>query len=144
MKAIVLVGIVVAGCADEPGPGVIGSSADVMTQPGTFVGYRVVTECPQPYATFGVIGLGSTAVTTIDAVSAAGSQLFNELADVTSVWGGGGFGLGCEPGASTQIHLSSWRDVDGVIARTGEWLRTRDLALQVSIEVGSIPVPHAD
>jgi hypothetical protein len=150
MKTMVVVGFVamatmVAGCLDQDrGPGVVGSIDDVTTTSGTFVGYRVNTACPQPYATFGVIGTGSLVLTTIHDVSAAGAVLHDELADVTSIWGWGGFALGCEPGAATTLSLSSWRDIDAVIVRTGEWLRSHDLALQVAIDVGSPPVPSAN
>lgn len=143
-----VIGLLVVGagaCLEMPeGTPVEGTPADVTTVPGDYVGYRVVTACPQTHVTFGVIGLGATVVTDVDTVAALGAELETQLTDVTSIWGSGGYGLGCEPGIATQLSLSSWRDVDQVIARTGEFLRTRDLALQVAIDVSSIPVPHAD
>ncbi len=118
----------------------IGSRADVTTQPGTYVGYRVDTTCANHFADLGVIGTGTQAVTEVAAISAAGQDLRTRLVDLVSIWGYGGYGLACESGVGTQIELSDWRDVDAVLARTGAWLAEHDYALQVGITVDSIPV----
>lgn len=135
--ALVLSGCVADGATSPP---VIGSSADVTTQPGNYNGYRVDTACANHFADVGVIGIGQVAVTDVAAISAAGQDLRTRLTDLESIWGWGGYGLVCESGVGTEISLSSWRDVDVVIARTGAWLLEHDYALQVGITVDSIPV----
>lgn len=138
-----LVILCVSGCVvDRPtGPGVVGTSADVTTQPGAHVGYRVDLGCDNHFTDIGVIGTGATAVTEVAAISAAGQELFAQFTDLPSVWGGGGYGSVCEAGVGTQVSLSDWRDVDAVVERAGAWLREHDYALQVGISVSSVPVP---
>lgn len=126
----------------EPGPGVTGSADDVTTTPGDYAGYRVVMPCEGTWTDVGVIGAGSIELTGVDAISAAGQELRTRTADISSIHGWGGYGLACEPGIGTTIHLSDWREVDLVIARAGDWLRERDHKLQVGISVGGIPVPN--
>jgi hypothetical protein len=141
---LIAIALLLSACIEEHhGPGVVGSSDDMTTPPGDYAGYRVVTTCGGTWTDVGVIGTGSVAVTDTAAISAAGQDLKLQLADVASIWGWGGYGLVCEPGVGTQVHLSDWRDVDAVIARTGTWLHERDYALQVGISVGGVPVPHS-
>ena len=133
-----------AACTmNEPdGPGVTGTEADVATTPGDYTGYRVVRPCEGTWTDIGVIGTGSIELTDVAAIGAAGQELRMQLADVLSIHGWGGYGLACEPGIGTSIHLSDWREVDRVIAHAGAWLRARDYKLQVGISVESIPVAH--
>ena len=137
-----LVVLGLSGCVvDSPtGPGVTGTSADVTTQPGTYVGYRFDVGCANHFADLGVVGIGATAVIEVAPISAAGQDLRTRLADLESIWGWGGYGLVCEPGVGTEISLSSWLDVDTVVARAGAWLVEHDYALQIGITVGSPPV----
>lgn len=121
---------------------IVGTSGDVTTDPGEYVGYRVVTPCEDSHVNIGVIGTGSIELTETAEISTAGTELATSLKDISSVWGYGGYGLSCEPGIGTQIATDSWEDVDLLIGRAGEFLRERDLSLQVGISVGSIPVPH--
>jgi hypothetical protein len=134
-----------AACIEQhEGPGVVGSSDDVTTPPGEYVGYRVVRPCAtSTWTDVGVIGTGTIELTQTDEIAAAGQELRAQIADLPSVWGWGGYGLVCEAGLGTSISLSDWRDVDTVIARVGDYLRERDYKLQVGIAVSSIPVPHA-
>ena len=141
---IVLALLLTACVAEDHGSGVVGSEADVTTPPGDYTGYRVVTECGGTWTDIGVIGTGTIEVTDTALISEAGNDLFFQLGDIKSIWGWGGYGLVCEPGVGTQIDLSNWRDVDAVIARTGEWLRARDYKLQVGISVGGPPRPLAN
>jgi hypothetical protein len=131
-------------CVDmeHRGEAIVGTSGDVTTEPGDYTGFRVVSPCEDRYVNIGVIGTGSVELTEVDDISAAGQEIAASLRDVSSIWGHGGYGLGCEPGVGTTIHLSSWRDVDAVLVRIGEYLRDRDYGLQVGISVGSQPVPH--
>jgi hypothetical protein len=130
------------GCVmdEATSPPVIGTSADVTTQAGTYVGFRIDTSCASHAADLGVIGTGSVAITDVADIASAGQDLRTKLSDITSIWGYGGYGLVCESGVGTEIDLSDWRDVDAVLARTGAWLHEHDYALQVGITVGSIPV----
>jgi hypothetical protein len=131
------------GCLDgEAGPGVKGDPADFTTSPGEYPGYRVVRPCWEGVREVGVSGLGSIVLEDVAELAAAGQDLLLSLQDVDSVWGGGGYGLGCEPGVGTTVSLDDWRDVDEVVARTGAFLEQRDLSLQVGISVQSIPVAH--
>jgi hypothetical protein len=123
-------------------PGVSGSERDVRTLPGDYAGYRVVRPCPEAYRDIGVLGLGAVVPDDNDEIAALGSELWLDLGDVQSVWGGGGVGLGCEPGVGTIVYLDDWRDVDRVIDRAGAFLVERDLAMEVGISVESIPVAH--
>ena len=139
LAAVLLLG----GCVHEhEGTGVTGSSADVTTPPGDYTGYRVVMPCEGNWTDVGVIGTGAIAVTQTADVAAAGQELRAQLLDIESIHGWGGYGLACEPGIGTSIWLDDWRDVDPLIERIGAWLRERDYALQVGIDVSSIPVPH--
>ncbi len=141
MRALVLIAMV--GCAGRPEPGVIGTRADMTTQPGTYAGYRVVTACTQSRTDVAVIGTGTVTFADTAAIATAGQDLHAQLSDLASIWGWGGAAVGCEPGVGTEIDLDDWRDVDTVIARTGAWLQARGYALQVAISVSSIPVPDA-
>ena len=144
MKRIALALLLSACIEQHHGPGVVGSSEDVATPPGDYVGYRVVRPCVgTTWSDVGVIGTGSIELTQTADISAAGQELHDRVADVASVWGWGGYGLACEPGVGTQVALSNWRDVDTVIARAGEFLRERDYKLQIAIAVDGIPVPAA-
>ena len=127
---------------DTGGTPIVGTSGDVMTEPGAYVGYRVVLPCEDRYVNIGVIGTGNVELTQIEDVSAAGQELAAALGDVKSIWGYGGYGLACEPGVGTTIYTSNWQDVDGLIGRIGVYLAERDYALQVSISVDSPSVPH--
>jgi hypothetical protein len=139
-------GLLLGACVDmdDSGSAIVGTSGDVATEPGDYVGYRVVTPCEDAYVNIGVIGTGSVEVTDTAQISAIGSELAASLRDVTSIWGHSGYGLACEPGVGTTIYTDSWRDVDALIVRVGELLRDRDLALQVGIGVDSQPVPLAN
>ena len=144
MRLAAIALVLLCACIDEPsGSGVLGSRADMTTPAGDYTGYRVVTEC-SAYTDVGVIGTGSIAVTQTADISAAGNDLHTRIADITSVWGWGGYGLVCEPGIGTQVYLSNWRDVDTVIARAGAFLAERDFAMQVSVTVEGQPVPQAN
>lgn len=125
---------------DPAGPGVAGGPSDVETRPGDYAGYRVVMPCPEGLRDVGVVGAGSVELDEIEAIAAVGRELGLALSDVESVWGVGGYGLGCEPGVGTTVWLDDWRDVDRTIAIIGAFLARRDLSLQVGIDVGSIPV----
>jgi hypothetical protein len=136
--------VLAAGCVDmhDNSSDIVGTSGDVTTEPGDYVGYRVVTPCEDSYVNVGVIGTGTVELTETADISRAGSDLATSLRDITSLWGYGGYGLACEPGVGTQLYTNSWTDVDILIGRAGEFLRDRDLALQVGISVGSQPVPN--
>jgi hypothetical protein len=129
---------------DDNSSTIIGTSSDVATAPGDYIGYRVVTPCEDSYVNIGVIGTGSVEVTDSAQISAAGTELAATLRDVPSIWGHSGYGLSCEPGLGTTIYTNNWRDVDTLITRVGEFLRDRDVALQVGIGVDSQPVPVAN
>jgi hypothetical protein len=90
---------------------------------------------------WGVEGVGANPVTTSDGISRVGADILAALADVPSVWGGGGYGLQCRSGTGTTVSLDDWRDVDRVITRIGAVLAERDLSLQVGIQVSGVPVP---
>jgi hypothetical protein len=139
-------GVLLGACVemDDNSSTIIGTSGDVATAPGDYVGYRVVTPCEDAYVNIGVIGTGSVEVTETADISAAGSDLAQALRDVSSIWGHSGYGFSCEPGLGTTIYTNNWRDVDALIGRVGEFLRDRDLALQVGIGIGSQPVPVAN
>lgn len=129
---------------DDNSSTIVGTSGDMATSPGDYVGYRVVTPCEDGYVHIGVIGTGAVAVTQNSELSAIGRELGESLRDIASIWGSAGYGLSCEPGIGTQIYTNNWRDVDGLIVRIGDFLRERDLAIQVGIGVDSIPVAHAN
>lgn len=120
--------------------GVSGSSGDLHTAPGTYAGYRVSYPCEGTWVDVGVEGLGANLVTTSDGLSRVGADILASLADVPSVWGGGGHGLQCHSGTGTTLSLDDWRDVDRVVTRIGALLRERDLSLQVGISVSGVPV----
>jgi hypothetical protein len=139
-------GLLLGACVemDDNSAPIVGTSGDVGTEPGDYVGYRVVTPCEDGYVNVGVIGTGSVEVSDSAQISAIGSELATTLRDVTSIWGSSGYGLACEPGVGTTIWTNSWRDVDALIGRVGDFLRDRNLALQVGIGVSSQPVPVAN
>jgi hypothetical protein len=144
-RALVIVAFLAGGCLSKMSePTVIGTRDDVRTTAGSYGGFRVVLACPQPWVDLGVIGTGAQKPAKVEDISAAGQELHQRLEDVASIWGYGGYGLECESGVGTSIDLSSWLDVDTVIERTGDWLRERDLDLQVGITVAEIPRPVAD
>jgi hypothetical protein len=136
--------LLLAGCFEQHDSGskMLGTRADMTTPAGDYAGYRVVTPCPSGIDV-GVIGIGGVAITQTDAI-AAGQDLHTRVSDVASVWGGGGYDAVCETGSGTYVVLYDWRDVDMVIARSGDWLREHDYALQVGIVVQGIQVPGAD
>jgi hypothetical protein len=127
---------------DTRGKPIEGTSGDVVTEPGDYVGYRVVLPCEDRYVNIGVIGTGSVALTEVTDISAAGQELAASMRDITSIHSWGGYGLACEPGVGTSLWTDNWNDVDTIIGRVGEYLRDRDYAVQVGIRVESIPVPH--
>ncbi len=139
-------GMLGGACVDmgDRGSSITGTSGDVTTEAGEYVGYRVVTPCEQGYVNIGVIGTGNVPLVDNAAIGAAATELAESLADVPSVWGHSGYGLSCEPGIGTTIYTDNWRDVDELINRIGAYLRERDLALQVGIGVDSIPVAVAN
>ena len=141
----VLASIVLAGCArDYPDHPVLGTRADVTTQAGQYTGFRVVTACPTTFADIGVIGTGARVVTQDAEISSLGQQLHTRLTDLKSVWGWGGYGLVCESGVGATLNLDDWRDVDTVIARAGAFLAEQNVAMQIGINVDSIPGPVAE
>jgi hypothetical protein len=146
MSVAAPLGLLLGACVemDDTPSTVVGTSGDVATAPGDYTGYRVVTPCEDTYVNVGVIGTGSVAITETAQIAAVGNDLAAALRDVPSIWGHGGYGLSCEPGVGTTIYTDNWRDVDALIVRVGEWLRDRDLALQVGIGVNSQPVAVAD
>lgn len=132
--------VVLVGCAQNAGPGVLGTPADLTIDSGSYVGYRVVHPCPvSPTMTVGIIGLGSVATPDVTAIGVKGDQLYAMFQDLPSVYEGGGYGLACESGVGTTVWTDDWRDVDTVITRTGTWLHDNDLDLAVTVVVGSIP-----
>ena len=146
MKSSLLIAVLATTGAcvemDRGGTPIVGTSGDVMTEPGAYVGYRVVLPCEDRYVNIGVIGTGSVELTAIEDISAAGNDLAASLGDIKSIWGYGGYGLACEPGVGTTIYTSNWQDVDALIGRIGVYLDERDYGLQVSLSVDSPPVPH--
>ena len=143
MRSLVVV-LALGGCVDmdDGSSSIVGTSGDVETEPGDYVGYRVALPCVDSAVNVGVIGTGAIAITQTDAIAATGQDLAATLRDIPSVWGWGGYGLACEPGVGTQLYTSSWQDVDMLIARTGAYLAEHDLSVQVAISVGGVPVPH--
>jgi len=140
LPALALVGACVD--MDDSSSSIVGTSGDVETEPGDYVGYRVVTPCEDRYVNIGVIGTGSLELTEVADIAATGQELAATLRDVPSIWGYGGYGLSCEPGVGTSIDTNNWQDVDMLVVRIGEFLRERDLSLQVGVRVGGVPVPH--
>ena len=133
--------VVLVACSSDPIPSdVLGSPSDLRTAPGTYAGYRVSYPCSESSVDVGVEGVGANPVTTINATSGAGAELLAALADIPSVFGGGGYGVQCHTGTGTSVYLDDWRDVDRVIARIGAFLGEHDLSLQVGISVSGIPV----
>jgi len=133
-----------SGCVDmdDRAPTIVGTSGDVTTEPGDYVGYRVALPCEGRYVNIGVIGTGTVELTEVADISGAGQDLAATLrADFPSIWGWGGYGLACEPGVGTNISTNNWQDVDALIARIGTYLHDHDYALQVGVSVDSIPVP---
>ena len=127
---------------DDGGKPIEGTSGDVATEPGDYVGYRVVLPCEERYVNIGVIGTGAVELTEAADISAAGQELAASMRDIASIHSWGGYGLGCEPGVGTSIATDNWNDVDAIISRVGDYLRERDYAVQVGIRVESISVPH--
>jgi hypothetical protein len=145
MRITALLLLVVACVPDQPtGPGVKGSRADMKTAVGTYAGYSVTYPCAGTWADVGLRGLGTVQLTSSDQIAQAGNDILTSLKDIPSVWGGAGYGLQCESGIGTGVFLDDWRDVDRVIARVGQLLHDRNLALQVAIKVDGIPVPDSN
>jgi hypothetical protein len=145
MRWVPLVAALACGaCVDmEDGSSpIVGTSGDVTLEPGDYVGYRVVRPCDDGNVHIGVIGTGSRVLSELSEITDAARELGSSLGDVASVWGHSGYGRSCEPGIGTQIYTNSWKDVDALIVRAGEFLRERDLSLQVGIGVGGMPVAH--
>ena len=107
-----------------------------------YAGYRVIIPCEGSWIDIGIRGLGTRDVTAVDQIAKVGGDISNSLRDIRSVYGGGGYGLACEPGVGTSFGLTDWRDADRVIERIGQRLRELDLSIQVGIRVASIPVPN--
>jgi hypothetical protein len=129
---------------DHGGSPIVGTSGDVMTEPGMYVGYRVVAPCEERYVNIGVIGTGAVALTEVAEISTAGDELAATLrGDFPSIWGWGGYGLVCETGVGTNVYTNNWQDVDALIVRIGSFLQSRNYALQVGLSVDSQPVAHA-
>lgn len=146
MKFLPVFVVALAACVDmdHGGTPIVGTSGDVTTEPGDYVGYRVEMPCEDRYVNIGVIGTGAVELTDVADIGAAGEELAGSLRDIRSIWGWGGYGLACEPGVGTTIYTDNWQDVDTLIARIGAYLREHDYALQVGLSVDSQPVPHAD
>ncbi|MGE5187190.1 MAG: hypothetical protein ACM31C_34310 [Acidobacteriota bacterium] len=135
--------LLLGACVEQApsGPGTRGSIEDVTTASGTYAGYRFVMPCPTHYAALGVTGTGTIALSKVDALGATGDDLVAQLG-IASIWGHG-VGFGCEPGVAVTIELSSWLDVDALIAGAGAYLHDRDLAVAVAVDVVPVPVPDA-
>ena len=131
-------------CVDmeTSGKPIEGTSADVATEPGSYVGYRVVLPCEERYVNIGVIGTGSVELAEVADISAVGQELAASMRDITSIHSWGGYSLACEPGVGTSLTTDNWRDVDAIISRVGDYLRDHDYKVQVGVNVSSIPVPH--
>jgi len=142
VRLVLVLVLVLAACSGDSIPSVVnGSPSDLRTAPGIYAGYRVSYPCAGASVDVGVEGLGANPVTTSDGISHAGADILASLADVPSVWGGGGYGLQCQSGIGTSVSLDDWRDVDQVVTRVGALLRERDLSLQIGIFVSGIPAP---
>lgn len=145
MRLPLIAAVALSGACVDMGDGgkpIEGTSGDVMTEPGDYVGYRVVLPCEDRYVNIGVIGTGSVALTDTADIGAAGQEIAASMRDITSIHSWGGWGLACEPGVGTTITTDNWNDVDAIISRVGEYLRERDYAVQVGISVQTIAVPH--
>lgn len=148
MRFIPVVVLAFVACSGDPvdriPSDVTGSPSDLHTPPGSYAGYRVSYPCSGSWVNVGVEGVGANPVTTINGVTRVGADILASLADVPSVFGGGGYGLQCHSGVGTSVSLDDWRDVDAVIARIGAYLGERDLSLQVGISVSGVPVAVHD
>ena len=143
MRAIALASLLLVGACvdmDDRGQTITGTSGDVTTEAGDYVGYRVVTPCEGRYVNVGVVGTGSVVLAEQSDFAVVADELGASMRDITSIWGRGGYGLACEPGQGPLFYTSNWHDVDAAIARIGEYLREHDYAVQVGISVDSIPV----
>jgi len=145
MRLVPVFVLALVACSSDPIPSdVLGSPSDLRTAPGTYAGYRVSYPCSGSWVNVGVEGVGANPVTTLADITRVGADILAALADVPSVFGGGGYGVQCHTGVGTGVDLDDWRDVDRVIARIGELLGERDLSLQVGISVSGIPVAAHD
>jgi hypothetical protein len=145
MRRAFLLILVLPACVDFPeGKDVRGSPADATTSPGDYTAYRVITDCAND-AEYGVIGAGSATPLNTQAIVRAGQELRAHLETFPSVWSGGSATTTvCTAGVTgTELHVDDWRDVDAVIAMTGDWLHAHDLALEVAIFVDVPAVAHA-
>jgi hypothetical protein len=143
MRYLVLLILALSACVESApeGRGTLGSPDDVATKPGDHATFRLLTECMA--SDFGVVGTGSVKLATVEEIASAGSDLHEQLKAIPSLWGWGGARLACKSGVGTGIDLDDWRDVDAVIATTAAFLHERDLALEVTISVDSVPVAVA-
>lgn len=146
MRTAAVAALALVACVDmdEGGSSIVGTSGDVQTEPGTYVGYRVVSPCEARHVNIGLVGMGSVELTDVADITAAGQEMAASMRDIASIWGYGGYGLACEAGVGTQFYSNNWQDVDTIIARVGQYLRDHDYTMQVGISVSGIPVPHAD
>jgi hypothetical protein len=143
MKALFLIPLLAGACVDmgDRGPGIVGTSADVQTEPGDYAGFRVASPCDSTNVNLGVIGTGSVVLTDSTDLHALVDELWPLLPDTATVWGGrSGTGIACEAGAGVTFSTNDWRVIDPMITRIGDYLRDHDYAVQVGISVGSIPV----
>jgi hypothetical protein len=132
MHRIALSLLACAACAYENG----GMPEPIAT--GSFDGYEVVSPCNDAQVLLGVIGRGSNKVPTEQVID-HGRALFATFTDLSSVWGGGGLAAGCQEGHATTLSLDDRRYVKELVIRTAAFLRERDLALEVVIDVAQAP-----
>jgi hypothetical protein len=142
MRSLLVIPLVVGACVDmdDHGQTIVGTSGDVQTQPGEYVGYRVAAPCESRGVNLGVIGTGSVELSEQADLGALVDELGAALRDMPSIWGRSGYGISCEAGVGATLYTNDWRDVDAMIARIGDYLHDHDYAVQVGISVGSIPV----
>lgn len=121
---------------------IAGTPSDVKTAAGSYDGFSVTRPCSESaVADVGVRGLGRTTVTDRAEMYALAGELERSMPDVTSIYLSS-TGLQCDGDYGASISLTDWREVDEVIRRTGAFLRDRDLALSVSVNVESMAVAH--
>lgn len=147
MRRTALLGIgtlLVVGCgADKDEATVKGSPGDVETLPGMYDGYAIVDQCQLPSIRYGALGLGSSWYAGIapkdagrsDALAALARDVIEPaLTEVASV-DGVGIGTSCTLDAGVSVIMSDWRDVDRVLALTGQALAEDDLREEVGLRV---------
>jgi hypothetical protein len=123
------------GCPPESG-----TVADVTTQPGRYPGYDVTfAEDPAGTWTATVTGTGSVRVSEWPAPAICEFVDHLELSlglEFPSLQAFSGTTEGCAGWTSIWIYGYDWRDVDGVLAMTGAWMRARDYQFAVTLEIG--------